>query len=287
MGARLSPLIPGETLEESGRPPRSGDERLSLGGLVLKLTTGRLALSLSGLLVLLLLWGGGILLLGQNLAMARLFSPFQALPSLVHLLADNQLTMHTLVSLRRVAVGLFWALIFGVPIGLAVGASTRLESATSGAFQFLRMISPLSWMPVAVMLFGIGDAPIYFLPSFAAVWPIILNTSAGVRQLDRRWLMLARSLSATRREILWKIVIPGSLGHILTGLRLAIGIVWIILVPCEMLGVSSGLGYFILDTRDRLAYSELMAVIVLIGALGFALDAAAQRLHRHWARGRA
>ncbi|CAM5203636.1 hypothetical protein CDEF62S_04827 [Castellaniella defragrans] len=92
--------------------------------------------------------------------------------------------------------------------------------------------------------------------SFAAVWPIILNTSAGVRQLDRRRPTLARSLSATRREILWKIVIPGSLGHILTGLRLAIGIVWIILVPCEMLGVSSGLGYFILDTRDRLAYSE-------------------------------
>lgn len=77
------------------------------------------------------------------------------------------------------------------------------------------MVSPLSWMPVAVMLFGIGDAPIYFLLSFAAVWPIILNTSAGVRQLDPRWLMLARSLSATRREILWKIVIPGSLGFLL------------------------------------------------------------------------
>ncbi|HEX7385919.1 MAG TPA: ABC transporter permease [Castellaniella sp.] len=251
-----------------------------------ELATGRPVLSLGGLLALLLLWEGGIALLEQNVPMAKMFAPAQALPDLVRLLAENQLTMHTLVSLRRVAVGLFWALVFGVPIGLAIGASSRLESATSGAFQFLRMISPLSWMPVAVMLFGIGDAPIYFLLSFAAVWPIILNTSAGVRQLDRRWLMLARSLSATRREILWKIVIPGSLGHILTGLRLAIGIVWIILVPCEMLGVSSGLGYFILDTRDRMAYSELMAVIVLIGALGFLLDTGAQRLHRHWARGR-
>jgi NitT/TauT family transport system permease protein len=286
MGARLSPsLMPGDTLDPAARPPQTGRGH-AVGQLLLRLTTGRLALSLSGLLVLLLLWGGGILLLGENVAMARMFSPFQALPTLVHLLAENQLTMHTLVSLRRVAVGLFWALVFGVPIGLAVGASRRLESATSGAFQFLRMISPLSWMPIAVMLFGIGDAPIYFLLSFAAVWPIILNTSAGVRQLDRRWLMLARSLSATRREILWKIVIPGSLGHILTGLRLAIGIVWIILVPCEMLGVSSGLGYFILDTRDRLAYSELMAVIVLIGVLGFLLDATAQRLHCRWARGR-
>ncbi|GAA0782674.1 ABC transporter permease [Castellaniella ginsengisoli] len=246
----------------------------------------RLALSLGGLLALLLLWAAGIGMMGEETAMAALFSPLKALPSLVHLVLDNQLTVHTLVSLRRVAVGLFWALVFGIPLGLAIGASQKLELATSGAFQFLRMVSPLSWMPVAVMLFGIGDAPIYFLLSFAAVWPIILNTSAGVRQLDPRWLMLARSLSATRREILWKIVIPGSLGHMLTGLRLAIGIVWIILVPCEMLGVSSGLGYFILDTRDRLAYSELMAVIVLIGALGFLLDATAQRLHRRWGRGR-
>jgi NitT/TauT family transport system permease protein len=172
----------------------------------------------------------------------------------------------------------------GVPIGLAIGASRAVESGTSGAFQFLRMISPLSWMPIAVMVFGIGDAPIYFLLGFAAVWPVILNTAAGVRQLDPRWLALARSLSATRGEMLLRVVIPGTLSHILTGVRLAIGIIWIILVPAEMLGVSSGLGYFILDTRDRLAYSELMAVIVLIGILGFVLDAVAQNLHRRWAR---
>ena len=122
----------------------------------------------------------------------------------------------------------------------------------------------------------------FFLLTFAAIWPIILNTAAGVRQLNLRWLMLAKSLSATRSEVLFRIVLPGILGHILTGVRLAIGIIWIVLVPCEMLGVSSGLGYFILDTRDRLAYSELMAAIVLIGALGFLLDALAQRLHRHW-----
>lgn len=246
----------------------------------------RQALSAGGVLLLLILWGLGVLLLGENVAMARLFSPLQALPSLAQLIMDQQLTVHTLVSLKRVAVGLFWALLIGIPVGLAIGASKKLDSATSGAFQFLRMVSPLSWMPIAVMLFGIGDMPIYFLLSFAAVWPIILNTAAGVRQLDPRWLMLARSLSASRREILFSVILPGTMGHMLTGLRLAIGIVWIILVPCEMLGVSSGLGYFILDTRDRLAYQELMAVIVLIGMLGFMLDATAQRLHRRWSRAR-
>jgi NitT/TauT family transport system permease protein len=237
---------------------------------------------MGGLFLLLLLWGLGTRLLEQNIALANLLSPRETFQSLYALLIENQLTLHTLTSMKRVLIGLGLALLIGVPIGLAIGSSRALENSTSSAFQFLRMISPLSWMPIAVMVFGIGDAPIYFLLTFAAVWPIILNTSAGVRQLNPKWLMLAKSLSATRREILFKIIMPGVLGHILTGARLAIGIIWIVLVPCEMLGVSSGLGYFILDTRDRLAYSELMAVIVLIGALGFMLDALAQKTYQRW-----
>ena len=244
----------------------------------------RIGFGLGGLLALVALWAVGSHWLQGSMSMAALLGPQEAFKSLYELLVQNQLTVHTIVSLKRVLVGLGLALLLGVPIGLAVGSSRALENCTSSAFQFLRMISPLSWMPIAVMVFGIGDAPIYFLLTFAAVWPVILNTAAGVRQLDTRWLMLAKSLSATRREMLFKIVLPGILGHILTGVRLAIGIIWIVLVPCEMLGVSSGLGYFILDTRDRLAYSELMAVIVLIGALGFMLDGMAQKLYKHWSR---
>ena len=242
----------------------------------------RSLLGLAGLVTLIALWAAGIGLLENDIGLAASLSPDKTFRTLYDLVAGNELTLHTLTSLKRVTIGLACALIIGVPIGLAIGRSRALEQSTSTAFQFLRMISPLSWMPVAVMIFGIGDAPIYFLLSFAAVWPIILNTAAGVKQLNPKWLMLAASLSATPRELILKIVIPGILGHILTGIRLAIGIIWIVLVPCEMLGVSSGLGYFILDTRDRLAYSELMAVIVLIGALGFMLDALAQALYRRW-----
>jgi NitT/TauT family transport system permease protein len=157
-------------------------------------------------------------------------------------------------------------------MGLLVGSSRVVEAATTPAFQFLRMISPLSWMPIAVMVFGLGDAPIYFLLAFATVWPILFSTAAGVRQIDPHWLLLARSLAATRWEILSRVVLPGVLAHVLTGIRLAIGIAWIILVPCEMLGVSAGLGYFILDTRDRLAYAELMATVLAIGIIGFGID---------------
>jgi len=242
----------------------------------------RFGLGLSGLFVLWLLWSLSAWWLGRSMPLAQSLGPGDAFDSLGRLLAGNELTRHTLTSLRRVLASLSAALALGVPIGVAVGSSRLLDSGTSGAFQFLRMISPLSWMPIAVMAFGIGDAPIYFLLTITAVWPVILNTAAGVRQIDPRWLLLARSLSATRGELLWRVVVPGILGHVLTGVRVAIGMIWILLIPCEMLGVSSGLGYFILDTRDRLAYAELMAAIVLIGALGFLLDACAQRLHRHW-----
>ncbi len=101
-----------------------------------------------------------------------------------------------------------------------------------------------------------------------------------MRRLDPAWLRLSESLAATRWETLRHVILPGVLSHVLTGLRLAIGIVWIVLVPCEMLGVSAGLGYFILDTRDRLAYSELMAMVLMIGMLGFLLDAGARALYR-------
>lgn len=240
-------------------------------------------LGLAGLLCLLVLWWLGIRLLGDANGLSARFSPQATFVSLWSLLGSPELYGHVLVSLKRILVGLLLALLIGVPLGLLIGSSRNLEAATTPAFQFLRMISPLSWMPVVVMLMGVGDQPIYFLLTFAAVWPILLNTVAGVKQLDSRWLQLSRSLSASRWETLSKVIVPGVLGHVLTGVRLSIGILWIVLVPCEMLGVSAGLGYFILDTRDRLAYSELMAMVLLIGVLGFLLDALARGLHRRWA----
>jgi len=239
-------------------------------------------LGLAGLSSLLLGWWLGVHLLGDGNGLAARFSPEATFANLLELLGRGELYEHVLVSLKRILVGLLLALLIGVPLGLLVGSYRHLEAATTPAFQFLRMISPLSWMPVVVMLMGVGDQPIYFLLAFAALWPILLNTAAGVRQLDPRWLQLSRSLSATRWETLRKVILPGVLGHVLTGVRLSIGILWIVLVPCEMLGVSAGLGYFILDTRDRLAYSELMAMVLLIGVLGFALDALARGLHRRW-----
>jgi len=206
------------------------------------------------------------------------FGPAAAFHSLLEILGWSETWMHVGASLQRIFVGLAISLGVGVPAGLLLGLSARAHAALTPLFQFLRMISPLSWMPIAVMAFGIGDAPIYFLLGVAGVWPVLLNTASGVRHLNPRWLMLGRSLAATRLETLWYLILPGIVGSVLTGSRLAIGVLWIVLVPCEMLGVSAGLGYLILDTRDRMAYSELMAVIVLIGLIGYLLDSALRAL---------
>ena len=246
----------------------------------------RIGLGMLGIAVVFLLWWIATDVVAPSNSFARHFSPILAVVRLGELLSSSDLPIHIAVSLKRIFVGLALALVIGVPVGLAVGNSALLNAATSPAFQFLRMISPLSWMPIAVMVLGVGDNAIYFLLAFAAVWPILLTTADGVRKLNPAWLRLSESLAATRWETLRHVVVPGVLSHVLTGLRLAIGIVWIVLVPCEMLGVSAGLGYFILDTRDRLAYSELMAMVLFIGLLGFLLDAAARGLYRLAAPGR-
>ena len=241
----------------------------------------RTLLGAAGLLGLGALWWVAVTS-ADPAGMGRYFTPNAVLRAAFTLLGDREFWPHVWLSLARVAIGLAFALVVGVPLGVAVGSSSRFDHITSPSIQFLRMISPVSWMPLAVMLFGVGDRPIWFLLAFAATWPILLNTAAGVRALNPRWLELGRSLAATRRELFFQIVAPGIVSHVLTGIRLAIGVLWIVLVPAEMLGVSAGLGYYILNARDRLAYSELTACVLVVGALGFLLDAAARWLSRQW-----
>ncbi|MPW06739.1 ABC transporter permease subunit [Paraburkholderia sp. CNPSo 3155] len=239
----------------------------------------RLPNALLGLLggaIAIVAWWAAVTLPGGADSFVAQFSPLHALAALPGLVADEHLLSHVAASLRRVAVSLGWALVVGVPLGFALGRSKRFETTFSPTLQFLRMISPLSWMPIAVMSLGIGDRAVYFLLTFAAVWPLSMSTAAGVAHIDRRWVQLGESLAATRLEMLWHVYVPGVASHVLTGVRLAIGILWIVLVPAEMLGVSSGLGYLVLDARDRLAYGDLTAVVLTIGALGFALDCAAR-----------
>jgi NitT/TauT family transport system permease protein len=213
-------------------------------------------------------------------SIAHGFSPEEAFPALVRLIRDGRLVDDASTSLLRLLLGLGIAAVIGVPIGLLIGTVALARRATGALLHLLRMTSPLSWAPIAVIAFGVGSAPVVALIVAAAVWPLVLNTASGVRAVDADWLLTARSLGAGRGELLRSVVLPAVRPHVLTGLRVALGISWIVLVPAEMLGVQSGLGYAVLNARDQLAYDELMATVLAIGILGFLLDLGAQALLR-------
>lgn len=238
--------------------------------------------ALIGIVVAIILWQGvaSLKLLGPQFGPA--FSPLSTIEAFWNLLTNGILWEQSLPSLKRVGVGLLSAALIGIPVGLVIGYFKKVEMSTYAVFQFIRMISPLAWMPLAIIAFGIGDKPIYFLITMAAVWPIIINTAHGTSQVDRMWLKLAHSMSAGTLTIFRKVIIPAAIPDMLMGLRIALGVSWLILVPAEMLGVSSGLGYYILDTRDRFAYGELMSLILTIGLIGFILDSIFKHLRARY-----
>lgn len=227
---------------------------------------------LIGLVVIVSIWQLSMALnvLGDNFSPS--FSPYASLLAFIEMVQVGDLSRHTLPSLRRVAYGLTFSIIFAVPIGVLIGYYPKLEQMTYITFQFLRMISPLAWMPVAIIVFGVGDHSVIFLLWLVAIWPLILNTAHGTGRVSQLWINMAQTMGAKDWDILRKIIIPAAIPDMLTGLRLSVGISWIILVPAEMLGVPDGLGYYILDTRDRFRYDQLMATIVTIGAIGYILD---------------
>ena len=211
------------------------------------------------------------------------FSGFLPLPTLKALWAaiqESRFWLSVFSSLRRILIGIGLAALIGIPGGIIVGFYPRLRGLSYSPIQFIRMISPLSWMPVALLVFSSFESAVYFLIVMATVCPILLNTAIGVLNIDPQWVKMAMNQGANNFQLIKTIVIPASLPHMLTSLRLSLGIAWIVLVPAEFLGVSSGLGYLINDARDTMEYDKLMAMVIAIGILGFCLDRLIQKLQQ-------
>jgi NitT/TauT family transport system permease protein len=230
---------------------------------------------------MLLFWQLVTVVLPTSTPLIAGFSPAATLAAMGDLAREGVFTAHMVPSLVRFAIGLGLGLLAGIPLGLLAGYFPKFDLTTNTVFQFVRVTSPLAWMPVAVIAFGVGDRPVIFLIAMAAIWPIAISTAQGVRSMNPQWINVVRMLGGGHMAVLQRAVVPAVLPQILSGLRISVGVSWIVLVPAEMLGVSSGLGYYLLDTRDRFNYAELMAVILLIGLLGYACDSiirAAQHL---------
>jgi NitT/TauT family transport system permease protein len=177
-----------------------------------------------------------------------------------------------MASSYRLFGGLGIAILIGVPVGILVGRSKRFRELSNSPFQLLRMVSPLAWMPIAVFVFSQWDQSIIFLIAMASVWPVIFATAAGLAKVDPAWFKVAKNLGASATQLVTRIIIPAIAFDVLAGIRLVLGVAWIVLVPAEYLGVTSGLGYAIEDARETLSYDHLTAMVVTIGVIGYALD---------------
>ncbi len=263
--------------------PATGKNGIEWGPLT-RFLVARLAYPLAGIGVLLTLWwlGGWVIANTPGTESFAGFAPGPTFTRLGELLSSGEVWIAVVPSLERIGLGLLWAVLIGVPAGVAIGLFAALREVSHVPFQFLRMISPLAWMPVAVLAFDTWDAAIVFLVAVAAVWPVLFSSAQGVRRIDPLWFKVARNLGADGLQMLRRIIFPAIAQDIFAGIRLAVGVAWIVLVPAEYLGVTSGLGYAINDARDTLEYDTLAAVVVVIGVIGFVLDGVCVTLIRRF-----
>ena len=229
---------------------------------------------LVGIMILLAVWwfGGWLIASDDDLSAFADFAPGPTFAALIDLIRSGDLTQTIVSSLFRVGAGLLWGFVIGVPVGILIGYVLVAMRVANVPFQFLRMISPLAWMPIAVLAFETWDSAIIFLIVMATVWPIMFSTSHGVKRIDPRWFKVAKNLGASGTQMVHQIILPAIMSDVMAGVRLAVGVAWVVLVPAEYLGVTSGLGYAINDARDTLAYDTLAAIVLVIGVIGYLLD---------------
>jgi NitT/TauT family transport system permease protein len=252
-----------------------------------------------------------LILLWQALAMAGLINP-QVLPSPLAVVSkwfeyatplaafdpatgsrfawlfSGELMADTLGSMYRVVVGFAIGAGLALPLGLAMGSSRLMYAWLNPLMQVLRPIPPIAYIPLAILWFGLGNAPALFLIALGAFFPVLMNTIAGVRQVDSIYIRAARNLGVDRKTMFIRVMLPAAVPYILTGMRIGIGTAFIVVIVSEMIAVNNGLGFRILEAREYFWSDKILAGMISIGLLGLAIDIGMSKLNNHllrWHRG--
>ncbi|RMX05635.1 nitrate ABC transporter, permease protein [Corticibacter populi] len=183
-------------------------------------------------------------------------------------------------SLLRVAAGFLLACLVALPLGFVIGMSPLLHRALDPFIQVLKPISPLAWMPLALYTIKDSSASGIFVIFICSLWPMLLNTAFGVASVKREWLNVARTLEVGRIRLALQVILPAAAPTILTGMRISMGIAWLVIVAAEMLVGGTGIGYFLWNEWNNLSLSNVMFAILLIGVVGMCLDLAFAALQR-------
>jgi NitT/TauT family transport system permease protein len=208
-------------------------------------------------------------------------SPREVERGLAELLRHHVLWGDIRDSLRRAAIGFGAAAFLGIPLGLILGWYPAANQVVNPVMQILRPISPIAWIPVAIIFFGIGDSAAIFLIFLGAFFPIVVACINGVSNVPSVFRRAGRNFGLTPPQLLARVVFPAALPQILVGLRIALGIAWLVVVAAEMIAVDSGLGYLVIDSRNSgKRYDLVIAAILLIGVIGLVLDFGFRRLEK-------
>jgi len=208
-------------------------------------------------------------------------SPMSVEKGIVELFHKHVLWADIEDSLRRVAIGFGLAVVIGVPLGLSLGWYPLANQVVNPVIQLIRPISPIAWIPVAIIFFGVGDRAAIFLVFLGSFFPILVACVSGVSSVPPIFRSAGRNFGLSTPQLLARVVFPAALPQILIGARLALGIAWLVVVAGEMIAVDSGLGYLVIDSRNSgKRYDLVVAAMLMIGIIGLALDLCFRRLER-------
>jgi len=207
-------------------------------------------------------------------------TPWETVVGMQQPVLDGTLLRFAIASVYRVAVGFGIAVLIGVPLGLWAGWFLRGAQAINPLIQALRPISPIAWIPIAVLWFGVKDAAAIFLIALASFFPIVTGTMTAVRAIPTVYVRSAQNFGLEGFELFRRVVFLACLPQIITSLRLALGIAWMVIVAAEMIAVDSGLGYLIMDSRNANNYERVVGSMIAIGLIGVVLDWAVRRLEQ-------
>jgi NitT/TauT family transport system permease protein len=201
---------------------------------------------------------------------------------------SGELIHDAMGSLYRVIVGFVIGAGLALPLGLAMGASARVYAWMNPLVQLLRPIPPIAYIPLSILWFGLGNPPAVFLIALGAFFPVLMNTIAGVRQVDGIYIRAARNLGASGGTMFLRVMLPAAVPYILSGVRIGIGTAFIVVIVSEMIAVNNGLGFRILEAREYFWSDKIIAGMISIGLIGLFIDIGMNKLNNHllrWHRG--
>ena len=237
----------------------------------------RLLLPLGTALLALAAWQAGVIVTRTDVFPL----PAEVVRGIAELARRGILAAYVGDSLRRVLLGYGSAAALGIVLGLLLGRAPFAELLANPLIQMLRPISPLAWMPLAVIWFGVSELAPVFLIFLAAFFPVVVATLNAVRNIPPMYFQAASNFALPRWRMLRRVIFPAIVPRVLTGLRVALGIAWMVVVAAEMLAVDSGLGYLIIDSRNAgKRYDLVVAGMLMIGVIGLGLDLLMRRLER-------